>query len=192
LPLIRHGQDNSGRVDRIIRFAETHFPLALFCNRPPSVLDVGSGLCVFLHRMKAAGWDCTALDPDIWATVHARDVVGVRSICGDFGTRARTRLFDLITFNKVLEHLQDPVAILTKSIKYLHEHGVVYIEVPDGEAAVVDGSDGRSFFIDHYHIFSTGSLALMAAGAGFRVKVIERLREPSGKYTFWAFLVPVK
>jgi flavin-dependent dehydrogenase len=33
-------------------------------------------------------------------------------------------------------------------------------------------------------------LALLAARAGFNVQVIERLREPSTKYTLRAFLVP--
>ena len=94
--------DNMGRVDRIIRFAGTHFPAVLFHNRAPSVLDVGSGLCVFLHRMKAAGWDCTALDPDTRAAKHARGVVGVQSICGDFGTAEEVGHFDLITFFKWL------------------------------------------------------------------------------------------
>ncbi|MCI0564624.1 MAG: hypothetical protein MN733_39655, partial [Nitrososphaera sp.] len=51
--------DNVGRVQRILEFATRHFSALTLANRPPSVLDVGSGLCVFLYRMKAAGWDCT-------------------------------------------------------------------------------------------------------------------------------------
>jgi len=39
-------------------------------------------------------------------------------------------------------------------------------------------------------VFSPGSLALVAARAGFGPIAIERLREPSGKFTLRAFLVP--
>jgi hypothetical protein len=46
------------------------------------------------------------------------------------------------------------------------------------------------FFIDHHHIFSAVSLALLAARAGFNVQVIERLHEPSTKYTLRGFLIP--
>jgi hypothetical protein len=62
--------------------------------------------------------------------------------------------------------------------------------VPDGEAAVHEGPGREEFFIEHHHIFSAVSLALLAARAGFNVQVIERLREPSRKYTLRAFLVP--
>lgn len=50
-------------------------------------------------------------------------------------------------------------------------------------------SDRQEFFIVHLHIFSMASLALMIDRAGFRALRIERLREPSGKYTLWAFLI---
>ena len=51
----------------------------------PTALDVGSGLCVFLHglRRRTAG-ECTALDPDPRAAAHARETVGVAAVAGDF------------------------------------------------------------------------------------------------------------
>src|SRR5688572_13081873 len=76
--------DNHGRVQRILEFAQTHLPAPVAERRMPSVLDVGSGLCVFLYKMKAAGWDCTALDPDLRNVQHALQVVGVRAVDADF------------------------------------------------------------------------------------------------------------
>ena len=179
--------DNVARVRRVIEFAAAHFTGA----RPaPSVLDVGSGLCVFLHRMKAAGWRATALDPDPRAAAHARETVGVDAVCGDFMTVERLGRFDVVTFNKVLEHVEDPVVMLAKSRRHLLGGGFVYVEVPDGEAAAHDGPGREEFFIDHPHIFSAASLLLLSTRAGFRVTALERLREPSTKYTLRAFLVP--
>lgn len=180
--------DNVGRVARVVEFARSRLLAPVKENRPPSVLDVGSGLCVFLHRMKAANWEGTALDPDERAIRHAHEVVGVRGIRGDFLQATDLGRYDLVTFNKVLEHVKDPVAMLARSAAFLRAGGFVYLEVPDGESAVLDGPGREEFFIDHHHIFSAASLALMVVGAGFRLCVLERLQEPSTKYTLRAFV----
>lgn len=180
--------DNVGRVRRILDFASRLISAPAQESRPPSVLDVGSGLCVFLYRMKQAGWAGTALDRDRRQAAHARDVVGVEAICGDLGDESGLGRFDLVTFNKVLEHVDDPIALLAKSADHLLPGGVVYVEVPDGEAAVRDGPGREEFFIDHPHIFSAVSLAFLARRAGFIMLELERLQEPSMKYTLRVFL----
>jgi hypothetical protein len=60
--------------------------------------------------------------------------------------------------------------------------------VPDGEAAAADGPGREEFFIEHWHAYSASSLALTAERAGFRLEELERLREPSTKFTLRAFL----
>jgi len=182
--------DNVGRVRQILDFAASYLVAHAREGRAPTVLDIGSGLCVFLHRMKAAGWTGTALDRDPRLVAHARDLVGVRAVCGDFGVVEGLGRYDLVTFNKVLEHVRDPVKMLAKSVKHLNSGGFVYVEVPDGEAAAHDGPGREEFFIDHHHVFSAASLALLGARSGFTVRIIERLREPSTKFTLRAFLVP--
>ena len=182
--------DNVQRVRRILAFAGEHFPVVAAGSPPRSILDVGSGLGVFLHRMKAAGWDCTALDPDPRAARHAEQRVGIRAVCGDFLRVQDLGVYDVVTFNKVLEHVQDPVQLLAKSRTHLNPAGFVYVEVPDGQVACTKGPDREEFFIDHWHVFSDMSLAAMATRSGFLVKGLERLCEPSGKYTLSAFLVP--
>ena len=179
--------DNAGRVARILTFAASFF----LPGKTPTLLDVGSGLGVFSYRMKEAGWRCTALDPDPRASEHARTVVGVESVTGDFMAidAERLKTFDVITFNKVLEHVEDPVPLLTQAATRLNPGGFVYVEVPDGEAAAVKGPGREEFFIEHHHVFSVISLAMMTSRTGFRIEALERLREPSTKYTIRAFLV---
>jgi 2-polyprenyl-3-methyl-5-hydroxy-6-metoxy-1,4-benzoquinol methylase len=178
--------DNSGRVARLIAFAAMHLP----SGKKPRLLDVGTGLGVFPFRMKEAGWVCTTLDPDPRAATHAREVVGVDAIAGDFmavGPEEFGR-FDVVTFNKVLEHVEDPVMMLAKAAQHLAPGGFVYVEVPDGEAAAAEGPAREEFFVEHHHVFSPASLATTAARAGFSPIAIERLREPSTKFTLRAFL----
>ena len=53
---------------------------------------------------------------------------------------------------------------------------------------MVEGAGREEFFIDHHHMFSSDSLRIAAAKAGFDVLTLERLREPSTKFTVRAFL----
>lgn len=153
------------------------------------LLDVGSGLAVFPAAMKDAGWDATALDPDPRSAAHARDKAGVTGIVADFMTNEIDGRYDLISFNKVLEHVPDPVAMLSRARAALAEDGVIYVELPDGEAAYeAEGPDREEFFVEHYCAFSPVSFALLTRKAGFRLARLERLVEPSGKYTLRGFL----
>lgn len=175
--------DNTARVRRVVDFSAQHFGPG-----GRSILDVGSGLCVFLYRMKAAGWDCTALDPDPRQAAHARETAGVNAICGDFMQMTDTVRYDVITFNKVLEHVQEPVAMLRKARGHLQENGFVYIELPDKDARRDDDGFGREeFFIDHLHVFSATSVAALVERAGLSLLSLERIREPSTKFTLRAF-----
>jgi hypothetical protein len=135
--------------------------------------------------MRDAGWDVTALDPDPRAVEHLREHVGVGAVLGDFMTADAGGRFDLVTFNKVLEHVEDPVAMLARAATLTD---LVYLELPDAEGAGADGPEREEFFIEHLHVFSMASLCLLATRAGFRVRSAVRLREPSTKYTLAALL----
>jgi len=176
--------DNAGRVERIAQFAGKYFG-----DRVSSLLDVGSGTAVFPYRMQLrSGWRCVALDPDARAVEHARTVAKVEAIRADFTKVTDLGSYDIITFNKVLEHVENPVGMLAKAARHLNDSGLVYIELPDGEMAVEGGKDREEFFIDHHHVFSAASLMILVRQAGFSTLEFERLREPSSKYTLRAFL----
>jgi 2-polyprenyl-3-methyl-5-hydroxy-6-metoxy-1,4-benzoquinol methylase len=180
--------DNTGRVARIVEFAEGYWGKT---ERARTLLDVGSGLGVFPYVMKQSGWDCTALDPDSRATAFAHEIVGIKSVNGNFFVIPNKRLghFDVITYNKVLEHVEDPVAMLARSADYLEAGGFVYVEVPDGEAAMIEGPGREEFFVEHHHVFSMASAVMLAERAGLTPVMVERLREPSSKLTICLFLI---
>jgi SAM-dependent methyltransferase len=177
--------ESSDNVQRVRRITER-------LGTQGSVLDVGSGLGVFPARMKEEGWSVTALDPDARAVEHARSVVGVEAVCADFMEAGELGSFDLVTLNKVLEHVPDPAAMLARTRRFLRPGGTAYVEVPDadGAAADPDGAGREEFFIEHLHVFTMDSLTRLAGHAGFHVEAAEQLREPSGKYTLVAFLAP--
>jgi len=182
LPEVR--SDNLGRVRRLLDFAAGHFAE----GKVPTLLDIGAGLGVFPYAMKQAGWMCTALDPDPRAGHHIAEHVGVKSIIGDFFSvdRAELGCFDVITLNKVIEHVEDPVAMLSKAASVLSPGGFVYVEVPD-VAAAVHGPGREEYFIEHHHVFSPASLAMCGERSGLVLTNLDRIREPSGKFTLRSF-----
>lgn len=175
--------DNAQRVRRIQEWMVDR-------GREHTLLDVGSGLGVFPAAMAEAGWRCTALDPDPRAADHAERRIGVNTICTDFMVAENLGQFSLITLNKVLEHVEDPVQMLARTRRFLGPSGTVYVEVPDGELAAEDpeGENREEFFIEHLHAFSASSLSLLVDRTGYTSRRIERIRDPSGKYTLAAFL----
>jgi len=176
--------DNKARVARIQAFWRDAAP-----DAPKTLLDIGSGLAVFPAAMQAQGWQSTALDPDPRAIEHAAANAGVQGLAADFLTTHPGRRFGLVSLNKVLEHIREPVSMLWRVHNCLAPGGVVYVEVPDGEVAIEHGSDREEFCIEHYCAFSMVSLALLVHQAGFCARLIERVVGPSGKFTLRAFLV---
>jgi SAM-dependent methyltransferase len=180
--------DNSARVRRVVEFATRFFGATYV----PKLLDIGAGLGVFPFQMKQLGWECTALDPDPRAGAHLRDVVGVHTVIGDFLSVKDDDLgrFDVVTLNKVLEHVEDPVAMLTRVHLVCTNRSFVYVEVPDGEAAAVFGYSREEFFVEHHHVFSPVSASLLAMNARFKIHCSLSFREPSDKFTICMFLTP--
>jgi SAM-dependent methyltransferase len=178
-----HKSDNEGRIARIQAFAKARWPE----GRTPRLLDVGAGLGVFPYVVKRAGWHCTANDPDPRAAKHMREHVGVDVLQGDFMRIAPGAGFDIVTLNKVLEHVADPIAMLSRARELLAPGGFVYVELPDGEMAAREGAGREEFFIEHLHVFSFASIVMLGEKAGLVPLAVERLQEPSTKFTLRAF-----
>lgn len=184
--------DNKQRVARIIRHLAERGRTA----DSTRVLDVGSGLCVFLAELgEQWGGNLACVDPDPAAIAHAVEYAGVNT--GHAGTLddfEPTDRFDLITFNKVLEHVPDPARLLGQAAALLRPGGTVYLELPDGELALQHGrlNERQEFFAEHLAVYTPEALARLAGEAGFRAMGTSSLREPSGKCTVYGFLEPLR
>jgi SAM-dependent methyltransferase len=179
--------DNRQRVQRVRAFASCH---GLYEANRPRLLDVGAGIGVFPAAMKANGWHVTALEPDPRAIAHLRSAAGVDTFDKPLleFPPVGLALFDAVTFNKVLEHVPDPLELLTAAKALLLQHGFIYVEVPD-VAAAAEGPEREEFYIEHLHVFSPASLHQMVERAGFQTVHINRIREPSGKYSLYGFFM---
>ena len=179
--------DNKKRVSRILEFLE-----AQPNSEKKSVLDVGSGTCVFLYELKKqADFEGYCIDPDPNAVEHAIKYCGVKEAhCGDVFDFKPATDFSLITFNKVLEHTKEPVEILKKAKQFLSKGGFIYIELPEGDRIIGNRSvDVRAeFAVEHFTIFNNKSISVLAGMAKLSILKKGVITDPSGKYTIYAFL----
>lgn len=179
--------DNAARCKTLDKFIKDFFKQNE--NSKIKILDIGSGLGIFPWKMAEHGYAVTGFDPDPNAIRHLEEYLKIPAICGDYLKDELKGIFDVITLNKVLEHVKDPILMLQKTLKNLSKNGLVYIELPDGEVASREGKDREEFTIDHLHVFSLQSASLLINKAGFKTLDISRLKEPSSKYTMRAFAV---
>lgn len=174
-----------GASDNALRVARIRAALGeLDAVRPGQVLDIGAGTGVFLARFlaDAQGWQGTALEPNPDACAHLRSLGRFEVLEGSF-PETTTRRYDLVTLNKVLEHLADPLGVLEKTESALAPDGLVYVEVPDKLTAVLRPATDNILGSLHHYLFDPATLARLLDLAGFSTLWLRRYVEPSGKIT---------
>lgn len=191
IKLPKSKSDNFQRSTRIKIFSDNFFKN--LDKKYLKVLDVGSGMGVFPYVMKKFGYDCEAVDPDKNAVKHIIKHVKIKAYLGDFLKIKSKKKYNIITFNKVLEHVVNPVLLLKHAQKFLKKNNsIIYVELPDGEQAIKtsEGKNKQEFTIDHLHVFSLQSLEKLLRLGGFMSLLSSRYIEPSGKVTISAFAKP--
>jgi len=183
--------DNAGRVMRILDAAERFIPASV---DPIRLIDIGAGLGVFgarfllEARLRNRRVNCTLYEPDPKAAEHLRSLAGLNVVEGLFSAETAKPGAQIITMNKVLEHIRVPLDVLKDIAACLHPtEGFAYIEVPDvatiGNRAPEDNILGAL----HHHLYSPAGLTLLLRSAGLEVLLVNRILEPSGKMSVYAF-----
>ena len=176
--------DNFHRVNRILRFFNGS-------NKKYRLLDIGSGIGIFLYNLKRkTKWRLFGIEPDKHNVNFSKEKLKLNIKNKNFKSKQyKNSKFDIITLNKVIEHLKDPEFILKDIKNILKKNAYIYIEVPDGLSAKKskNGKNSEEFFLDHFHVFSTHSLRNCLMKCGYEIALIEKIKEPSGKHTIYAF-----
>ena len=113
--------------------AETYPAAAAECLR---ILDVGCGNGAHLALPLARqGYQVTGIDTDARSIQRALALSGNREnaqfVCGTIDD-LNAGLFDIVILSEVLEHVQDPEALLRASLRHLKRAGVAIVTVPNG------------------------------------------------------------
>jgi hypothetical protein len=90
-----------------------------------SVLDIGGADGKLLRPFMDQGFDCYVIDYD---PTPIPGVIRLGSTISDLSPGSR---FDVILCNHLLEHIVDPVGLLTALTNHITAGGVLHVEVPD-------------------------------------------------------------
>ena len=150
------------------------------------LMDVGSGIGLFMNEMKKKNWSVSGIELDDRYVDYCKKKHNLKVRNISLNLLPNINKFDLITFNKVLEHLKSPYKLLKQAVLRLKKNGIIYVEVPH-TAATKKGKYRQEFGLEHFHVFSKISLSNMISKSGLAVIDIKSILEPSGKYTIFVF-----
>ena len=174
--------DNYLRVKRFLNFFEKKNIYK------KNILDIGSGIGIFPYSLKQLGLNITCLESDKNLSNYLSKDLKLKTIKKDFINANIKNKFDIITLNKVLEHLEAPIPFLKKIYKILKKNGVLYLEVPDTLSATKKGKNREEFFVEHLHGFTKNSLRFLCRKTQYKIVTIKSIIEPSTKYTIYSFI----
>jgi 2-polyprenyl-3-methyl-5-hydroxy-6-metoxy-1,4-benzoquinol methylase len=141
-----------------------------------TLLDVGCGNGELLERMGLLGWKVSGVEPDPAAVLYCRER-GLRVFHGVISDVPVGEHYDVITINHVIEHVIDPVGLLTECAKHLRPHGGrLIITTPNMKSL------GHRIFKRHWRglevprhlvLFSPKAMSECILRAGLRVSSVQ-------------------
>lgn len=145
--------------------------LGLKSSAKGRLLDVGCGGGRYLRRMKRSGWQVEGIDFDEKATARLAGKTGIKVMAGHLiEQKLPDQTYDAITMSHVIEHLYDPVSLLSECKRLLKPGGRLVVVTPNAQSlgAAEFGKYWRGLEPPrHIHIFSPGNLVNCARLAGF-------------------------
>jgi len=139
--------------------------------RARTLLDVGAAAGLLLHEAQDQGFDAVGIEPSHALATTAR-ASGVEVFQGTLPHQnLDERSFDVVTCIDVIEHVADPVGLLTAASRCLAPNGILAVVTPDvgSLAARLLGERWWHFRLAHVCYFDRTSLDAAVTGAGLRV-----------------------
>jgi SAM-dependent methyltransferase len=148
-----------------------------------ALLDLGCSSGAFLEFVKGESWKLSGIEMSADCARRAETRTGARVFVGDIlDAPFPQESFDVITCFDVLEHLYEPLKVMTKVREWLKPGGVFYVQVPN-----IDSAEARVFrtywhgleLPRHLFHYSPASLKFLAESAGLREVSLETQRNPA-------------
>lgn len=153
--------------ENLIVKREIHSARQILGNGSLSLLDIGCGTGWTSHIWKKSGFEVSGVEPSEERGKRATEKYGIR-VFSDYLEQLDTEeKFDVITLRHVIEHFEDPHAMLSKALGFLKKTGIFLIVVPniDCIGRYVFGTKWSWVLPYHCNFFNPASL----------VKILSRL-----------------
>ncbi|MCW5640802.1 MAG: class I SAM-dependent methyltransferase [Rhodoferax sp.] len=146
------------------------------------LLDVGCGDGHFARHMATHGWQVVGLDPAILSP--GTECVGTGSLTlagGDLSGLGHEATFDVITLWDVVEHVENPSALVADASRHLAAGGLLVVETGNyqSEGRAFHEDEWWNFQVDHRWYFSPPQLkALLMRNGLSNVEMLESVLRP--------------
>ena len=170
-----------GNVEFLSNFEMQSYGVRRYaCNAVSRLLDVGCGLAIGPdYAQQMLGATALGVDPSESAASSSR-LLGVPLVNDYFtpGAAALERSYDVIQAWELVEHLEDPAAMLGDFRDLMAEGGMLCLSTPAAEAIEPGASPETILRVlappEHFHLFSAQSLNALLKDCGFAQVEIER------------------
>lgn len=150
---------------------EKRVGIILKFKKEGKALEVGSSTGVFLSLLKERGWEVQGVEPSVASGAAEKN--GIPTLNTTFEkAELKDDTFNLIIFNHVLEHMEDPIQILEKANRVLKKDGIVLIDAPNfaSLSARMSGAGWRYILPkEHRWHFTPKSLTALLEKSGFEI-----------------------
>ena len=155
-------QENKSRYEKIIRF-----------KKGGRIIDIGCGDGCFLRYMKKNNWEVFGVEISELASNYARKEVGLNIFTGELlDAKFPNEHFDVVTLWAVIEHLHNPLGILTEINRILRRDGLLIFNTQNIESAEAKIFKNKWYHLDtprHLYDFSPDTLKQMLTKTSFNI-----------------------
>ncbi len=160
--------------DMQIQFQQERFEhVKSLLNHSSKVLEIGCSTGQFLHTIKEHVNEVVGIELDQSHAKFARENCNLNVYDRSINeTPILENYFDVIFMFQVFEHIPNPIEFLSEYKKYLKPNGIIYIEVPNVNDALLSIYDMPSyqkfyFRLPHSYYYSELTLQKTLEKAGF-------------------------
>lgn len=158
---LRFEKNNNWIIDRIRKY-----------KLSGRVLDVGCGYGLFSSQLLAYGdYELDAIEPLNDPVYLQKTNANIfKMSVEEFLNRNSKQKYDIIILNDIIEHLDDPIGVLTKLKVLLQKDGAMLIQTPNYRSVMQYLSKEWSWWMpeDHRFVLSPRSFRLLCKKAGLK------------------------
>lgn len=119
----------------IMKFVEKRFKTIEKYKRNGTILDIGCAMGFYLEYAQKHGWEVFGVEASDYAANYAKELLGTDNIINNSIDKVKfeNEKLDVVTMWLVLEHINNPVELLSKIRTWLKKDGILAVKVPNAD-----------------------------------------------------------
>jgi len=149
------------------------------------LLDVGCSIGAFLSAARSKGWDSSGVEISCASALYAKNVRNLNVFCGTLKeANYKDEYFDVVNIWAVLEHVQDPLEVVSEAYRILRKGGALVFCVPNFDCLPIRILGKRYRYICGGHLFYFTKASIVKLLNGFEFSAVKITSEYLSPLTF--------